>query len=156
MKPIQKLLTVVAVMALGGAGYAISAAGGSSVEAPSAPKASCCSAKKAARAGGSTAGCQKGASAAAETVANRTPEGQEVTLRGRVLCEHCDLHMAAACAPALKAEGRDGYLRICSTSKGIPEMQKAGDVEVTGYVRPGPDGKDEIEVISFNKRPEKT
>ncbi len=156
MKSIQKLLTVAAVVALGGAGYAISAAGGSAADTPSTPKASCCAAKRAAGAGGSTADCRKGASAAAETAANRTRAGQEVTLTGRVLCERCDLHMAAACVPALKAEGREGYLRICSTSKGIPEMQKAGDVEVTGYVRPGPDGRDEIEVISFNKRPSKT
>ncbi len=156
MKPIQKFLTVAAVVTLGGAGYAISAAGGSSAEAASTPKASCCAAKRATRAGGSTADCPKAASASTEAVAKGTPKGQEVTLAGRVLCEHCDLHMAAACAPALKAEGRAGYLRICSTSKGIPEMQKAGDVEVTGYVRPGPDGRDEIEVISFNKRPSKT
>ncbi len=156
MKPSQIVMTAAAVVALGGAGYAISAAGGSAAETPSTTKTSRCAAKGATRAGGSTADCQKGASAAAETEANRAHAGHEVTLTGRVLCEHCDLHMAAACAPALEAEGREGYLRICSTSKGIPEMKKAGDVEVTGYVRPGPDGRDEIEVISFNKRPSKT
>ena len=81
-----------------------------------------------------------------------TKVGQEVTLAGKVLCEHCDLGKGESCAPVLKAEGRDGYMKICPTSNDIRGLKKAGAVEVKGYVRPGTDGQDEIEVISFNSK----
>ena len=151
----KTIMTIAALMALGGAGYAITAAGEKPAEGTSASHPSCCAGKKAARTADGATICQKGAATETTTAANRTTQGQEVTLTGRVLCEHCDLHMAAACAPTLKAEGREGYLKICPTSKDIQVLQKAGEVQVKGYIRPGADGQDEIEVISFNKKPEK-
>jgi len=157
MKTSLKLLTIAGVVALGWAAYSISAADEKPTDASSASRPACCAGKKAAKTAATTEGgayCQKGA-AAATASAGQTPQGQKVTLTGQVLCEHCDLHMAEACAPTLKAEGRAGYLKICPTSKDVPELKKAGKVEVEGYIRPGPDGKEEIEVISFNKKPEK-
>jgi hypothetical protein len=152
----KTILSIAAVMALGGAGYAISAAGENPASGASTSHASCCAGKNMATAESGATCCKKGSATAVKTAANTTHQGQEVTLTGKILCEHCDLHVAAACAPALKAEGREGYLKVCPTSKGIAEMEKAGSVEVKGYVRPGPDGRDEIEIISFNKRPSKT
>lgn len=156
----KKILTIAAVMALGAAGYAVSAGDEKPADGASTARPACCARKNAAkataRAEGDGAFCQKGATAAATTTASQTPQGTKATLTGKVLCEHCDLHAAAACAPTLKAEGREGYLRISPNSKDVPEMKNAGQVQVEGYVRPGPDGKDEIEVVSFSKRPEKT
>lgn len=108
-------------------------------------KKSCCAAGKTAMAG-------KQCPAEAASKGQPTKVGQEVTLAGKVLCEHCDLGKGESCAPVLKADGRDGYLKICPTSNDVRGLKKAGTVEVKGYVRPGTDGQDEIEVISFNKK----
>jgi hypothetical protein len=152
----KKILTIAAVLALGGAGYAISAAGDSPTDGTSKAGSSCCAGKRATKADAGAACCRKSAAAATKTAASQTAQGKEVTLTGSVLCEHCDLHKASACSPALKAEGREEYLRICPTSKDIPALKQAGEVEVKGYIHPGPDGRDEIEVVSFNKKPAKT
>jgi hypothetical protein len=152
----RTILTIAAVMTLGGAGYAISAAGERANCGASTVDVRCCAGKEVAHAGGKAACRQKAAEAETKVAASPTHQGQEVTLTGKVLCEHCDLHAATACAPALKAEGRGAYLRICSTSKDVPALEKAGEVEVKGYVHPGPDGHDEIEIVSFNKKPAKT
>jgi hypothetical protein len=152
----KKILTIAAAVTLAGAAYAISAAGDNPADATPKAGASCCAARKAAKAEGGVACCKMGAEAATKMAACQTGPGKEVTLTGKVLCEHCDLHTASACSPALKAEGREGYLKICSTSKDIPTLKQAGDVEVKGYIHAGPDGRDEIEIVSFNKKPVKT
>ncbi len=151
----KKILMIAAVATLAGLAYAILAAGDNPADATPKKGASCCAARKAAKAEGGAACCKMGAEAATKTAACQTGPGKEVTLTGKVLCEHCDLHTASACLPALKAEGREGYLKICSTSKEMPALRQAGDVEVKGYIHPGPDGRDEIEVVSFNKKPSK-
>jgi hypothetical protein len=110
------------------------------------------SAKKSCCAGAKTAMAGKQCPAESASKGRATMVGQEVTLAGKVLCEHCDLGKGESCAPVLKADGRDGYLKICPTSNDLKGLKKAGTVEVKGYVRPGTDGQDEIEVISFNKK----
>ena len=110
------------------------------------------SAKKSCCAGDKIAMTGKKCPAEAASKGQPTKVGQEVALTGKVLCEHCDLGKGESCAPVLKADGRDGYLKICPTSNDIKDLKKAGTVEVKGYVRPGTDGQDEIEVISFNKK----
>jgi hypothetical protein len=114
-----------------------------------AKKMSCCAKGKTAMAG-------RQCPADAASKGQPTKVGQEVTLDGKVLCEHCDLGKGESCAPVLKAEGRDGYMKICPTSNDIRGLKKAGTVEVKGYVRPGTDGQDEIEVISFNSKAAKS
>jgi hypothetical protein len=109
-------------------------------------------AKKSCCAGGKSAMAGKQCPAEAASKGQPTKVGQEVTLAGKVLCEHCDLGKGQTCAPVLKAEGRDGYMKICPTSNDLKGLKEAGTVEVKGYVRPGTDGQDEIEVISFNKK----
>jgi len=151
----KKALTIVAVMALAGAAYAVSAGGDNGSDATAKTGASCSAGEKTAKAEGGAACCRKGAAAAAKTAACNPAHDKEVTLTGKILCEHCDLHMAAACSPALKADGRKDALKICATSKDVPALEKAGEVEVKGYVHPGPDGRDEIEVVSFQKKPAK-
>ena len=113
-------------------------------------------AKKSCCAEGKTDMAGKKCPAGAASRDQATRVGQEVTLAGKVLCEHCDLGKGGNCAPVLKADGRDGYMKICPTSNGLKDLEKAGTVEVKGYVRPGADGQDEIEVISFAKKQVKT
>ena len=110
------------------------------------------SAQKSCCAGGKSAMAGKQCPAEAVSKGQPTKVGQEVTLAGKVLCEHCDLGKSKSCAPVLKADGRDGYLKICPTSNDVKDLKEAGTVEVRGFVRPGTDGQEEIEVISFNKK----
>ena len=151
----KRILTIVAAVALAGTAYTVSAGGEKCLDAASKTAASCCAGDKTAKAEGGAACCRKGAAAAAKTAACNPAHDKEVTLTGSVLCEHCDLHTATACSPALKADGRKDVLKICTTSRDVPALRKAGEVEVRGYIHPGPDGKDEIEVVSFQKKPAK-
>jgi len=151
----KKTLMIVAAMGLAGAAYAVSTGGDKTADASGKRGASCGAGEKTASAEGGSACCRKGAAAATKTAACKPAHDQEVTLTGKVLCEHCDLHTASACSPALKADGRKDALKICSSSKDVPELKKAGEVEVKGYVHPGPDGREEIEVVSFQKKPAK-
>jgi hypothetical protein len=153
----RKILTIAAAAAvLAGAAYAVSAGGEKTTEG--AARVSCGAHAKAARFArggeGGAACCQKGA-AASKGAACTARHDKEVALTGTVVCEMCDLHRSKSCTPAFKAEGRDAALRICTTTKDVPALTKAGEVQVKGYVHPGPDGRDEIEVISFNKKPTK-
>ena len=132
---------VVAATAGAVASMGDSGAAGASADA----KKSCCAGKKSAMAG-------KQCPAEAASKGQPTKVGQEVTLAGKVLCEHCDLGKSKSCAPVLRADGRDGYLKICPTSNDLKGLKEAGTVEVKGFVRPGTDGQEEIEVISFNKK----
>jgi len=69
--------------------------------------------------------------------------GPGVTLAGKVLCEHCDLGKGESCAPVLKAEGRDGYMKICPTSNDLRGLKKAAPsrsrVRAAGHRRAGRD-----------------
>lgn len=151
----RRILTIATVMALAGTAYAVSTGGEKTADASGKTGASCGAGEKTASAEGGSACCRKGAAAATKTAACKPAHDQEVTLTGKVLCEHCDLHTASACSPALKADGRKDALKICSSSKDVPELKKAGEVEVKGYVHPGPEGREEIEVVSFQKKPAK-
>ncbi len=151
MKQTSKLLTIAGTLLIAGAAWA---AVSSDKPADTSTKAHEGGAgeKRAAKGDGSC--CQKGA-AATRTAACNPAHDKEVTLTGKVLCEHCDLHTSKSCSPALVAEGRKEPLRICSASKDVPGMKSAGEVEVKGYLHAGPDGHEEIEVISFFKKPQK-
>jgi hypothetical protein len=142
----KKILGFSAVLVIVGAAAGAFAFAGdtTSKETAGDAKKSCCA--------GKTAMAGKQCPAEAASTGQPTKVGKEVTLDGKVLCEHCDLGKGESCAPVLKADGREGYLKICPTSNDIKGLKKAGTVEVKGYVRPGTDGQDEIEVISFNKK----
>jgi len=143
----KKILAFGAVLVVAGAAAVALALAGEKASTGTAgdAKMSCC-------AKGRTAMAGKQCPAEAASKGQPTKVGQEVTLAGKVLCEHCDLGKGESCAPVLKAEGRDGYMKICPTSNDLRGLKKAGAVEVKGYVRPGTDGQDEIEVISFNAK----
>jgi len=152
----KKILILAAAVIVAGAAYAVSAGGDKPADAtPKSGAASCMGAKAANAAEGGPACCRKGAAAAAKTALCKVPHDKEVVLTGVVVCEKCDLQTAKSCTPAFKAEGRSAALKICTATKDVPALQKAGEVEVKGYVHPGPDGSDEIEVVSFNKKPAK-
>ncbi len=154
----KKLLILAAALIVTGGAYAIAAGGEKCADGASAAHASCCAGQKAAKTAEGGAACCLKSSAAAQTAACPAAHdhAKEVVLAGKIVCEHCDLHTAKACVPALMAEGREGALRICSASKDIPALRQAGEVQVKGYLHPGPDGREEIEVISFNRKPAKT
>jgi hypothetical protein len=153
----RKILTIAAAAAvLAGAAYAVSAGGDKATEG--AARASCGAHGRAAhiaQAADGGAACSRKGAAAATSAACTARHDKEVALTGKVVCEMCDLHRAKSCTPAFKAEGRDAALRICTATKDVPDLRKAGEVQVKGYIHPGPDGRDEIEVISFNKKPAK-
>jgi hypothetical protein len=145
----KKVLTFGAVLVVAGAAAVALAFAGdtNSTGTATETKKACCA--------GKTAMAGKNCPADSASKGPATKVGQEVTLTGKVLCERCDLGKSATCAPVLKADGRDGYLKICPTSNDLPGLKKAGTVEVKGYVRPGTDGQEEIEVISFDKKQSK-
>ena len=151
MKQIKKFLTITAALLIAGAAWA-AASNDKPADASTKAHEGCAGEKMAGKSDGSC--CQKGA-AATKTAACNPAHDKEVTLTGKVLCEHCDLHTSKSCSPALVTEGRKEPLRICSASKDIPAMKTAGEVEVKGYIHAGPDGHEELEVISFFKKPPK-
>lgn len=151
MNGFRKLLTIAAAVLMAGAAAA-AAPDQKPAETSTKAHEGCAGEKTAGKGDGSC--CQKGA-AATKTAACKPAHDREVTLTGKVLCEHCDLHTSTSCSPALVSEGRKEPLRICSASKDLPGMKSAGEVEVKGYVHAGPDGHEEIEVVSFFKKPPK-
>jgi len=151
MIQIKKLLRIAAALLIAG-GASAAASDQKPAETSTKAHEGCAGEKMADKGDGSC--CQKGA-AAAKTAACKPAHDKEVTLTGKVLCEHCDLHTSKSCSPALVSEGRKEPLHICSTSKDLPGMRSAGEVEVKGYVHAGPDGHEEIEVVSFFRKPSK-
>lgn len=147
----KKFLTIAAALLIAG-GASAAASGEKPAETSTKAHEGCAGEKMAGKGEGFC--CQKGA-AATKTAACKPAHEKEVTLTGKVLCEHCDLHTSKSCSPALVSEGRKEPLRICGVSKDLPGMKSAGEVEVKGYVHAGPDGHEEIEVVSFFKKPPK-
>jgi hypothetical protein len=121
-----------------------------------AKKMACCAKKgekDAAKDGKSCPGHAAGEKHDAKCAGKGDAKKTEVSMTGKVLCEHCDLHKKDHCNPVFQAEGSADYLSICPDTD-IAAVKKAGNdgkaiLDVKGFMCETKKGEKMLMISSF-------
>lgn len=141
MKKLALTLAAVAALAFS---LSVASACGDDAKASTGTKACCAAkgAKSAAAGGGDGKTDAKMSCAAHKGDKSSCPMGKdakktEVSMSGKVLCEHCDLHKKDSCNTVFQADGSKDYLQLCP------------DTDVAAVKKAGKDGKATLEIKGF-------
>lgn len=97
-----------------------------------------------------------GESASCPMKDKKVAEAKEVTLEGKLLCRHCNLHQTNTCEKVFQTAGTETLLPICAASdlKSAEAVSEYGNavIVVTGTLMKTEDGTELLRISSAKKK----